>query len=213
MNYKDVYDRIIASAVDRNLPRRGTVVIETHHIVPKSCGGTNNKDNLVTLIPKEHYLCHLLLERIYRGTEHHSKMQRAAFMMGRCSTRTSRAYQTAKEAHINTLKNQVISDDQKQAISKKNKGNTYKSGMLHSEETKQKIGKGNTGKIRSTELRELWSEQRKGSIPWNKGKTGYKVESYPKTRKPRAPMTPETIEKMRVARKKWHDARGHKING
>lgn len=212
MDYKQVYDRIIANAVERNLLKRGNTVVETHHIVPRSCGGTDDKSNLVTLIPKEHYLCHLLLERVYRGTEYHTKMQRAAFMMGRLGTKTSKAYQSVKEAHISNLKTQVISDDQRKAISNKNKGNTARKGLKNSEEMNLKIGLGNTGKVRSEELRALWSEQRKGATPWNKGMTGGKNPDYPKNRKSRGPMSAETIEKMRLARKKWHESKGHKIN-
>jgi len=41
-----------------------------------------------------------------------------------------------------------------------------------SEETKKKIGNANRGKVRSIELRKQWSNSHKGSIPWNKGRTG-----------------------------------------
>lgn len=40
---------------------------ETHHIVPKCLGGTNDKENLVDLYPEEHYIAHLLLAKIYGG--------------------------------------------------------------------------------------------------------------------------------------------------
>lgn len=213
MDYHKIYHSIIKKATIRNLPRKGIIIVETHHIIPKSCGGSNNKNNLVTLIPKEHYLCHLLLERIYRGTEYHTKMLRAAFMMGRYGTKTSRTYQSIKEAHIRTLKLQTISDKQKQSISEKNKGNRSRTGLCLSEETKKKISEANKGKHKSIEVRELWSKQRKGSIPWNKDKTGYKIESYPKNRKSRGKHSPETIKKMQAARKKWHESKGHKING
>jgi hypothetical protein len=172
MDYKQVYDRIISFAVKRNLPKKGITVVETHHIIPKSCGGSNQKNNLVTLIPKEHYLCHLLLERIYRGTENHTKMQRAAFMMGRCGTKTSRSYQIVKEAHITNLKSQIISDKQILAIKQKNKGNKSRTGLRNSVEMNEKIGKGNKGKIRTAEVRALWSEQRTGHPAFNKGQTG-----------------------------------------
>ena len=34
---------------------------EKHHIIPKSLGGSNGKDNLVVLTGREHYICHYLL--------------------------------------------------------------------------------------------------------------------------------------------------------
>jgi cellobiose-specific phosphotransferase system component IIA len=37
---------------------------EKHHIIPKSCGGNNSKNNLVALTAREHFVCHLLLIRM-----------------------------------------------------------------------------------------------------------------------------------------------------
>ena len=34
---------------------------ERHHIVPKSCGGTNDEDNLIDLYAREHFEAHKLL--------------------------------------------------------------------------------------------------------------------------------------------------------
>lgn len=46
-----------------------------------------------------------------------------------------------------------------------------------SEEHKKKIGNGNRGKIHSKEQNEKHSQRIKGSIPWNKGKTGIYTET------------------------------------
>ncbi len=40
-----------------------TVYMERHHIKPKSCGGTNNKENLIWLLAQEHYYAHKLLAK------------------------------------------------------------------------------------------------------------------------------------------------------
>jgi len=212
MNYQKVYDKIISNAKIRNYLKGGNIIVETHHIVPKACDGSNRKENLVNLTTREHYICHLLLERIYRNTEYHNMMLRAAFMMGRNKTTNSRAYQSVKEAHIRNLRNRSISEEQKHAISKANKGNTARLGLKNTEEHKKKISDSNTGKIRSQEVKDIWSQQRTGKTPWNKDNKGYKVENYPKNRKSRGPLSAETIEKMRLARKQWHESKGHKIN-
>lgn len=76
-------------------------------------------------------------------------------------------------------------------------------GRKHSEETKQKISKGNSGKKRSKEYCERLSEMKKGQIPWNKGK------GKPKEKKPRIPWnkglkgcySDETIKKFSEAKK------------
>lgn len=77
-------------------------------------------------------------------------------------------------------------------------------GHKHTDETKQKISKSNSGKKRSTEFCERLSEIKKGQIPWNKGKG----EMKPKEKKPRVPwnkglkgVSPETSKKMSEAKK------------
>jgi hypothetical protein len=37
---------------------------EKHHIIPKSLGGSNKKENLVNLTAREHFVCHRLLMRL-----------------------------------------------------------------------------------------------------------------------------------------------------
>jgi hypothetical protein len=46
---------------------------ERHHIVPQSLGGSNNKDNLVDLTAREHFICHWLLIKMTEG-ENRNKM-------------------------------------------------------------------------------------------------------------------------------------------
>jgi len=55
--YKKWYDSIIDRAKNRVL----SCYVEKHHIIPKSCGGSNDKDNLVPLTAREHYIVHMLL--------------------------------------------------------------------------------------------------------------------------------------------------------
>lgn len=61
MNYKKIYDNLILRAKDRNLE----AYVESHHIIPKCLGGTNDPANLVNLTPEEHYVAHQLLVKIY----------------------------------------------------------------------------------------------------------------------------------------------------
>lgn len=63
MNYKYQYYKIIDYRKNNPLP--DDAYGENHHIKPKSEGGTNDKDNLVLLTAREHYICHLLLAKIY----------------------------------------------------------------------------------------------------------------------------------------------------
>ena len=56
------YFEIIVNRLQNPLPK--TEYGERHHIYPKSCGGSNDKFNLVRLTPEEHYRCHCLLPEI-----------------------------------------------------------------------------------------------------------------------------------------------------
>jgi len=53
---------------------------ETHHIQPRSLGGTDDIDNLVELTAREHFICHWLLTKMYTG-EARSKMINALYIM------------------------------------------------------------------------------------------------------------------------------------
>lgn len=57
MNYEQIYNSIIERAKNRIL----FGLIENHHIIPRSEGGSNKKNNKIELSPKEHHICHLLL--------------------------------------------------------------------------------------------------------------------------------------------------------
>lgn len=46
---------------------------ERHHIIPQSLGGSNDKDNLVDLTAREHFICHWLLIKMTEG-EYRGKM-------------------------------------------------------------------------------------------------------------------------------------------
>ena len=67
--YSKVYFSTIEKAVTRGWKKaRGR---ERHHIIPQSLGGSNDKDNLVYLSCREHFLCHWLLVKITEGESYH----------------------------------------------------------------------------------------------------------------------------------------------
>lgn len=98
MNYREIYDRIISYR--RNVVPEGYK--ENHHILPRSLGGSDDKDNLVYLTAKEHFICHLLLTRMYEyNTIEYYKMIHAFHMMqlssiGQKRYITSRSYEYLK---------------------------------------------------------------------------------------------------------------------
>ena len=74
--YSNWYFNIIKQARTRLL----SGYAEKHHIIPKSLGGNNTKDNLVALTAREHFVCHLLLTRMTTG-EARKKMVFAVFYL------------------------------------------------------------------------------------------------------------------------------------
>lgn len=69
--YLATYYNIISNARKRGLNRtqlkKTFGYIEIHHIIPKCLGGSDSEFNLVALSFKEHYICHLLLSRIFKN--------------------------------------------------------------------------------------------------------------------------------------------------
>nr|DAJ15163.1 MAG TPA: HNH endonuclease [Myoviridae sp. ctTS62] len=77
MDYQKIYDNLIKKRIE-NPP---TEKFERHHIVPRSLGGSDDKENIVKLTLREHYIAHLLLCMIHRGTRNYFPMLRALSMM------------------------------------------------------------------------------------------------------------------------------------
>ena len=65
MNYTNLYDKLIEKAKIRETSNKLVGYKEIHHIIPQCLGGTDDKDNLVELTAREHYIAHLLLVKMY----------------------------------------------------------------------------------------------------------------------------------------------------
>lgn len=76
---------------------------EIHHIIPRCVGGDDSKDNLVKLSAREHFICHILLTKIYKNTKDYFKLLNAAIYMGSVNNLNegryinSRLYKTVRE--------------------------------------------------------------------------------------------------------------------
>ena len=67
--YSKLYYKITSNAKQRITDG----YTELHHIIPQSMGGSNNKENLVELTAREHFICHWLLIKMTEGKDR-SKM-------------------------------------------------------------------------------------------------------------------------------------------
>lgn len=66
MNYQKHYDLLMKKAQSRAKPDGYT---ERHHIMPRSMGGSNNKENLVDLTAREHFVAHYLWAKVHGGNQ------------------------------------------------------------------------------------------------------------------------------------------------
>jgi PHD/YefM family antitoxin component YafN of YafNO toxin-antitoxin module len=165
MNYNKIYYQIIDKARNRTLEGYK----EKHHIVPRCIGGNNEKENLVNLTSKEHFICHLLLCKMYPN-ENCLKSARWAMVTlknknhKRGYSISASQYERYKEEMSLTKKGKPRDEATKEKISNSKKGKTLSSL------TKKKISDKMKGKVQSEEHKLNQSLSKKGQIPWNKGK-------------------------------------------
>jgi len=83
MNYSEAYKSLIST---RQLINHSGYT-ELHHIKPKSLGGGDEKNNLVKLTAREHFIAHKLLAKIHGGG-----MWAALAFMSRGCTKSAKGY-------------------------------------------------------------------------------------------------------------------------
>jgi hypothetical protein len=140
--YTNWYQAITERARTRNIDS----YTERHHIQPRSLGGTDDKDNLVDLTAREHFICHWLLTKMHTG-EAKSKMIYALNGMKRGNEFAQR-YETKITARVyENLKKEFS-----KVHSATMKGRTpWNKGVPITEEQREKNRIAATGKKRSQE--------------------------------------------------------------
>ena len=144
MNWQYVYECLVNAAKAKNrikvrykkLPNY--VYYENHHVLPKCLNGTNNKDNLVLLTAREHYICHKLLTHIYPENR---KLVNAFHTMTfdkRGRNVSSRDYAYAKELKALTPITEETRKKMKAAKRKSGPEHPWY-GQKHSDETIEKL--------------------------------------------------------------------------
>jgi 5-methylcytosine-specific restriction endonuclease McrA len=153
--YTTWYNSIIERARTREL----TGYKENHHIIPRSLGGDNSKENVVPLTAREHYIAHLLLPYIVNDPAHKRKMWGALRCMTIMHYKTHDRYAGSARFYAKAKENIDFGAGNRgrvQSPEERKKRATSLTGKVCSEETKRKIGKANS--------------KNTGRTPWNKGK-------------------------------------------
>ena len=132
MNYEKIYYQIIERSKTRHLEGYK----EKHHVIPKCMGGSNEKENIVELTAREHFLCHCLLVEIYPLEQ---KLKYAVWTM-------ATGFRKSKNSNFKTSSKTY--ERLKILFSNSIKGKPKPIGFM-SLETRIKISKSNIGRISS----------------------------------------------------------------
>jgi hypothetical protein len=151
MNYLKVYCNLIRKAENRIPPED---YIEKHHTFPKGLFGKN--DRIVIFTSREHYIAHLLLEKICIkrygiGDDRTRKMTLACFLMkNRSEKYNSHLYEQVRKRYSENMKERMKGE------------NNPSYGVPCSEQRKQKIRERHLGRKASQETRDKMRKTRKG---------------------------------------------------
>lgn len=175
--YTRWYQTIINEAQNQKRIRQTDDYYESHHIIPKCMGGTEE----VLLTAKEHFICHLLLCRMLEGSDKH-KMINALIKMAYSKSNGQKRY-TARSF---SLVRKLIAEKNREMFKGKPKKHTNNGltgtwertkkhrQMLSDQRKGKQSGEDNPffGKTHSAKTKREWSKKRKGRV--TRGSTGMK---------------------------------------
>jgi hypothetical protein len=171
MDYKKHYDNLMEKAKNRIIPKE--IYTERHHILPRCMGGSNKKENIVRLLPREHYISHLLLFNMYPNN---NKLAYAFWMMCNGYRKNERKYIVSGRIYED-IRNKFIELNKQKEPFFKGKKHTEESKLKnslahkgiatwinkkHTEESKIKMSKAALGRKLSEETRKKMSDSKKG---------------------------------------------------
>lgn len=123
MNYKRIHNQIIEKYRNLDLKKGCGVYLEEHHIEPYSMSKNNEKDNLVMLPAREHYIIHWLLYKIYRNSQMAHAWNQMCNKSNTHERYNSHTYKYAREAHAKHASEQFtgrkLKDTTKRKLSEK----------------------------------------------------------------------------------------------
>jgi len=171
------YTRWYMSIVSR--PDTTSTYTERHHIVPRSLGGSNSRDNIVALSARQHFVAHLLLTKMVTG-EAKRKMCWALHRMAFSNNgEHERRFTSSEYSMARRIFARFVSNTQK--------------GVPKSELAKQRMKESS---------KRRWDRVRAG-LETHKTTKGYTYK-HKKKRKVTGPLSLETRAKMAAVKWMWH---------
>jgi hypothetical protein len=156
------YEKWYTDITDRARNRTVTGYTESHHVIPRSLGGSDDADNLVELTAREHFVCHWLLTKIHTG-ESRNKMIYALRMM-RAEKHGQQRYESKITARVYESIKRDYAVIQSERVSGENNP-MYGDKFFRSEEGKQRqrdaVSGINNG-AKQTDARKKISESKEG---------------------------------------------------
>jgi hypothetical protein len=161
--YSKIYFNLINSRKTLSRSRGDGNYYEQHHIIPKSFGGNNSKQNLILFTAREHFLAHWLLTKCSEGDGYRKMIFafRMMFIRSEKHIKNGRVYAKTKEiwtkiGHSKEAKKKMklakfnISEETKEKMRLAKLGKASEKhpmyGKTHSEETKEKMRLAKLGK-------------------------------------------------------------------
>lgn len=187
LKYYTKYNQIVKHYKDLDLQKSGELYTESHHIIPKSMGGDNSKENLVRVPARVHFLLHWMLYRIYRtsslanawnsmrrdkhGNRYKSKsfdyIKTAICLFQKGQTPWNKGISPTAESRLKMSMSHIgqVSPNKGKILSDKTKAKIAMSGKdrITSEDTKQKLSLSLRGKKLSNEHKEKISQNIKST--------------------------------------------------
>lgn len=178
--YKKWYDNIIEIA-----KKRKTVegYKEKHHILPRCLGGKDNKENIIELTAREHFICHWLLIKCAENTYVKRKMQYAFGALMRNGKNNDRKLSSRQ---YNIIRTQI-------SLARK--------GHKHTKETRIKMSQSHKGQI-------PWNKGKTGIVKLS-DETKKRISIASKNRKPASEETRTKISQAKLGHKTGMTGKKH----
>ena len=178
---------------------------ELHHIIPQSMGGSNDKENLVELTAREHFICHWLLIKMTEG-EDRSKMLYALNGM-----KAENKYQQRYHTKITARVYEKYRIEHAENHSKRMKGRkAWNKGVPQTEEHKEKNRQAALQRApKSEKTITKWKESRAG---YTHSEETRQKQSLASKGKPKGPMSEEEKLKRSVTQKGVAKVKTHGAN-
>ena len=199
--YTKLYYKITSNAKQRTTDG----YTELHHIIPQSMGGSNDKENLVDLTAREHFICHWLLIKMTEG-EDRSKMLYALNGM-----KAENKYQQRYHTKITARVYEKYRIEHAENHSKRMKGRkAWNKGVPQTEEHKEKNRQAALQRAPKTEETiTKWKESRSG---YTHSEETRKKQSLASKGKPKGPMSEEQKQARSITMTGQKKTKSHATN-